>query len=302
MRKHLITLLILVFFMLLLICHGCGKQEAFKDINFNDVELLSARNVVKLLKENDVPLTKVENFPIELSSCKIYDESPQPYLSNKTGVYYMFYEYDGYSESSDLVGKIPFYEYPDCEKEFSNSIIPGSSYIGKNLYICIWYPELNSLTEDSSKIKKEKFEDIIKEMSRVSKFLGEKCFDKRRVTLTGKSDNWDIKIPIDYIYNQRKNKNDINEVVFYSKSETLIKYLNKEKEEPNIKSISWYTTTSKESRCTEQNDSLLARKGEDGFYILSNGLSNFNPKFESSIIVNIICRNGESEEITCKIP
>lgn len=298
MKKYRIIVLILVVLTPLFMCEGCGKQD-----DFNNVEILSTEKVVELLKENGVMLTRSYNFPIDLSLCKIHGKKPKPYFSRQTGVYYMFYEYDGYFETSILNKQISFYEYPKCDEQFLDSLIPCAGSLGKNLYVCLWYPELDSLADDMNKIQLENYNCIIKEIMKLENILKEKCFDKKVATLTGQGDSWEVKIPINYVYNKRVNEEGITETVFYAMDETFVKYLNSQKELPDVKSFGWKKESELEIRTSEEN-SLLGEENEDKYYRVSSHSSCFffDPEAESNaIVVTITCRNGETEEIICSI-
>ncbi|MGI6731624.1 MAG: hypothetical protein ACOX5F_07005 [Anaerovoracaceae bacterium] len=272
---------------------GCSKTD-----NLNNVELLNTSDVVDLLGENGSILTKVTDFPLDLSLCKVFDEEPQPYLSSKTGVYYMFYEYEGYSEVGNLARQGAFYDYPESNKEFSDFVMPVCT--GKNLYVCLWYSERNFLGDTMNEDEKETFDSVMQERSELIGIITEKAFNKKTVTLTGKGDYWEVKMPVKYINNQRKNEKGITETVFYAKGETYLKYL-KGEDLPDVTSMSWsYRSTG--STTVVDEGSILNNEMNDGFYRASGGIiRDFNPELDNNIIVKITWNNGKTEETTCTI-
>ena len=255
---------------------GCGSAHVDTDKNLNDEELLRTSDVIDLIGKNGILLKKAD-FPVDLSLGKAYDKTPQAYSGSYPGVYYLFYEYDGYSQTSDIQRDMfRFIQYPDVDKEFSQFIILGG-IIGKNLYISMWSSEFGSWEDGINKEDLDAFNNIMKERANIVQVLYKKAFDEKEATLTGKGNFWEVKIPINYFYNQRENKSGMTETVFHSSGETHLKYLKSNEELPDVTSISWsYKNSVLSSRVDKS--SILNHEVGDGFYRASPGLpSEFNP-------------------------
>lgn len=296
MRSRFIIILLVI---LAIALWGCGKPHVGTNKNLNDVELLRTSDVVDLIAENGIFLEKAHS-PVDLSLCKVYDKVPQAYSGNYPGVYYLFYEYDGYSETSDIQRDMfRFTEYPDHDKEFSQFMVPGG-IIGKNLYISMWYSEFLSWEDGLNKEELDAFNNIMEERANIVEVLYEKAFNRKETILTGQGNSWEVKIPINYFYNQRENKSGIIETVFHSNGETHLKYLKSDEELPDVTSMSWSYKNSVLSSTVDEG-SLLTREVGDGYYRVSPGLpSEFNPNDpDKNIIVKITWDNGETEEIIC---
>ncbi len=293
---------VLVLFILLLgiMCTGCEEAESLTVGSLNEPELLKTEEVVKLLNMNGASITEATDFPINLSSCKISGKTPQPFISGETGVYYMFYEYEDYSETSELVNTGSFYEYPDCTKEYSDFLFPGS-ITGKNLYICLWCPELGPWT-DGMEIAREVYEPIMEERSRIVDILLEQAFNKKEAMLIGNGDSWEVVMPVEYIYNLSKNKDQAGKIIFLSSAKTFVKYLKSEKEIPKVTSICWFKSKNNNATMSTDEGSLLDREVGYGFYkASSNDPTRFNPERDKGLTVTITWDNGEKEEIACKV-
>ena len=290
--------LVLCLSLLFVTLTACGKM---KDSNMNNSELLAIDNVIRLLNDNGAGLNKVNDFPVDLSLCTVSGKAPQPYISSESGIYYMFYEYDGYSETGDLVKKGLSFEYPECDKSFSDYIIPGD-IAGKNLYICQWFPELGSWTDTNEK-DRETLDTVIKERTSIKNILYKKAFNEKVVTLTGIGQFWEVKIPIEYIYNLRESEKGIPEQLFDYSNETFVKYLGTEKEIPAVYSMNWSRDHSELTLTYDKGEgSILKEEDKNGFYKASSGnITDFNPETDGEITVTITWGNGETEKITCSI-
>jgi len=281
---------------------GCEKMKVNVAEDMVNSELLSTDNVIKLLNDNGAGLKKATNFPVDLSLCKVSGKMPQPYISSESGIYYMFYEYGGYGETGNLARESVFYEYPDCAKSFSNYTIPGG-IAGKNLYICQWFPELGSWADETKEVDRKTFDTVVKERALIKNILYERAFNKKEVILTGKGEFWEVKIPVEYIYNLRESESGIPERLFVSKSETFLKYLKLENELPDVTSMNW-SYSNKESTLTydKGEGSILNKDAKNGFYKASSStITDFNPETDQYIAVTITWGNGETEKITCSI-
>lgn len=291
------TALVLSVLALLVLCAGCGGINESAD-SMNDTELLNTGDVVALLNKNGANLAKAADFPIDLSLCRVYDKEPQAYLSSEDGIYYMFYEYGGYGETDKLARERCFYEYPDSSKEFSDFILAGG-IIGKNLYVCLWYPELDSWKEMSEE-ELAVYESVMQKRSNLAEVLKEKAFDKKTAVLTGEGSSWEVKIPVEYIYNQRKNEQGLTETVFLSRSETLVKYLGTEGSPPDVTAVGWSKKNANSTLSTDEGSLLREEAKDGGYYRISLSNSNdFNPELNESIVFKITYGDGETEEITC---
>lgn len=273
---------------------GCQLQN-----NLNDEELLNINRVVTLLNSNGLSLKSAMDFPIDLSLCKVYDKEPRPFKSTETGVYYMFYGFDGYNETSDLVKEGPFFEYPDCAEEYSKFVLP-SGIAGKNIYISLWYPQFYSWTEGMNKEELKDSDALIKEVTKLREILVEQAFHKKTAILFGQSDNWQVAILIEYVYNQLENENGMSKTVFFSRGQTYVKYLKKTEKMPNLMSMKW-GYGDRYSRLSVKEGSLATKELWNDFYSISKSdPSSFNPELEKSLIVKITLENGKTETITCK--
>ena len=293
------TVLVFVILSLLAMSSGCGSAHVDTDRNLNDVELLRTSNVLDLIGENGIILEKAD-FPVDLSLGKVYDKIPQAYSGSYPGVYYLFYEYDGYSETSDIKRDMfRFNQYPDVDKEFSQFIIPGG-IIGKNLYISMWSSEFGSWEDGINEEDLDAFNNIMEERANIIQVLYEKAFNEKEAILTGKGNSWEVKIPINYFYNQRENKSGITETVFQSSGETHLKYLKSNEELPDVTSMSWSYKNSVLSSTIDEG-SILKDEVGGGFYKASPGFpSEYNPAdLDKGIIVKITWGNDETEEIIC---
>lgn len=282
---------------------GCENTEDNITDTMNNSELLTTDNVIKLLNDNGVRLKKATDFPVDLSLCQISGKMPQPYLSSESGIYYMFYEYDDYDDTGDLARGSVFFEYPDCAESYSDYIIPGG-IAGKNLYICQWFAEFGSWKDVTNKVDREAFDTVIKERTLIKNILYEKAFNKKEATLTGKGEFWEVKIPVEYIYNLRKSEGGIPERLFASKGETYLKHFNSENELPDVTSMSWsYSNREKTLTYDKGEGSILNKDAENGFYkATSSTITDFNPETDNDITVTITWGDGETENITCSIP
>lgn len=213
----------------------------------------------------------------------------------------MFYEYDGYSETGDLVKKGFSFEYPDCDTSFSNYIIPGG-IAGKNLYICQWFPELGSWTDTNEK-DGETLDTVIQERTLIKNILYKKAFDQKVATLMGMGEFWEVKIPVEYVCNLRESENGIPEQLFDSSNKTFVKYLGTEKEIPAVYSMNWSRDHSELTlKYNKGEGSILNEEYKNGFYKASSGnITDFNPETDGEITVTITWGNGETEKITCSI-
>ncbi len=296
-------MLVLCLSVLCIMLIGCEKMKDNITNNMNNSELLTTDNVIKLLNDNGAGLKKATDFPVDLSLCTVSGKMPQPYISSESGIYYMFYEYDGYGETGDLARESVFFEYPDCAKSFSNYIIPGG-IVGKNLYICQWFPEFGSWKDGTNEIDRESFDIVIKEKTLIKNILYEKAFNKKEVTLMGKGELWEVKIPVGYIYNLRESEGGIPERLFISNSETYLKYLKPENELRDVTSLSWSYSSNVSTLTYDKGEgSILNKDAKNGFYKASSStITDFNPEMDRYITVTITWGGGETEKITCSIP
>lgn len=300
-RKAVFVLLILL---LGIMCVGCeeGKGIAANSSmvgSLNESELLKTEEVVKLLNLNGVNLSKADDFPIDLSLCKVYGMEPKPYLSSDTGNYYMFYEYDGYGETSELVRHSMFFDCQDCAKEYSDYIF-YHSVSGKNLYLCVWCPEMGPWV-DGRHIEREVYEPFVQEYSLIAEILYEKTFDPKAAMLTGYGDSWEVVMPVEYIYNLRQAKEDAGKIVQSTKGQTYLKYLGPERETPNVTSISWIKSKNSHASMSTDEGSLLEQETFNGFYRISSNNPGYNPIQNNGVTVTITWGEGETEEIVCRV-
>jgi len=299
MGKKIFCKAVFVLFILLLgiMCVGCEKENSLMVGSLNESELLKTEEVVKLLNLNGANLSKVSVFPIDLSLCKVYGLEPKPYLSIETGNYYMFYEYDGYGETSELVRRSVFFDYPDCAKEYSDYIFyHGVS--GKNLYLCVWCPELGPWV-DGSQIDREVFEPFVKEYTLITEVLYEKTFDPKAAMLTGYGDSWEVVMPVEYIFNRMKAKEEAGKIVHSTNGQTYLKYLGPEKETPNVTSIGWIKSKNNYATMSTDTGSLLENRAVNGFHRISSNNPGFHPAKDEGITVTVTWGDGETEEIDC---
>jgi hypothetical protein len=282
---------------------GCEKTKENEPYNLNNSELFSTGQVITLLNENGASLTKAADFPIDLALCKVSGKMPQPYISGDTGIYYMFYIFDGYSETGKLAATARFYEYTDSDRSYSDYIIPGG-IAGKNLYICQWSPELGSWAGVKNEIDREALDIALKERTSLSDILYKKAFDQKKVTLTGRGEFWEVRIPVEYIYNLRESEDGIPEQLFVSSNKTFVKYLGPESNVPVVYSMGWSHGSNESTLTYEKSEgSILDKEATDGFHKASSGnIADFNPETEESLIVTITWGSGETEEITCSLP
>ena len=211
----------------------------------------------------------------------------------------MFYEYDGYGETSELVRHRVFFDYPDCAKEYSDYIF-DRSVSGKNLYLCVWCPELGPWV-DGRQIDREVYEPFVREYALIAEILYEKAFDPKAVILTGYGDTWEIVMPVEYIYNLRQAKEDIGKTVFSIEGQTYIKYLGPEKETPNVTSISWIKSKNSRAWMSTDDGSLLEKEAINGFHRISSNNPGYNPVQNNGITVTVTWGDGETEEIVCEV-
>ena len=300
-RKPITVLMTVLLIMVL--CAGCGATKSPAD-TLNNKVLLHTKDVVALLGENGVALTKAIDFPVDLSSCKVKGATPQAYFDGKTGSYYLFYEYGGYSETSELVQKSRLYNYPGVfddlglAKSFSDALLPGTA--GKNLFVCLWYPEAASRQKGMTGIEGKTYERILSERAKTVEIIDEKAFNQKSVVLTGTGETWEVRMPVEYILNRQETKDDLTKTVFYSNGETELQY-RKGSAPPDVTSLKWSMGNGTESTQNIDGGSLLTKKEADGFYRASSSEpSGFDPEEQKSILVTVTWGNGHTEEIICK--
>ncbi|WP_027398174.1 hypothetical protein [Anaerovorax odorimutans] len=294
-KGKLRVVVFLLFVSMLFTFSGCQSNEKIIMADMNKTEILNTEKVVKILNNNGMNLSKDNNFPIDLSLCKVYGKKPQPYLSSQTGAYYIFYEYDGYSETSILAKDAIFYEYPGCSDDFKKNIYP-SNIVGKNIYVCLWYPDLDSWSDSSmSEEDNERFDLSIQEMIKLRQELNDKVFNKKKAVLTGYGNNWFVKIPVEFIYNQ----NHLLDKVFLLNAQILLKPINFE-ETPEVKSIKLVKNINDYSLMSTDGN-FLRNKNEEGFYTTFwINETDFDPN-NMELKVTITCEDSKTGEILCKV-
>jgi hypothetical protein len=296
-----ISVFALFTIMLILISTSCGERSGFDAKNLNDAELLTTVDVVVLLNENGINLTKATDFPIDLSSCIISEKAPQSFVSGETGIYYLFYVFDGYNETSDLKSPSAFIDFSGPSKEFSDSLIPAG-IVGKNLCLCQWDPKFGAWRQDRGTADQDLFDTIMEEKTQITDILWAKAFGKKTAAYLGQSESWEVKIPVKYINNVRTNESGVPEILFLSEGETHVKYLNSDEKTPVVTAMRWLMTGRESSITYEAGEgSILSEKVENGFYRAVRGLGGCNPEQIKSITVTITSANGDTEEIICML-
>ena len=269
-----------------------------------DEELLTTLDAVNLLNRNGIALSRSLDFPVDLSRCKIYGEEPQPYFSSETGVYYMFYQYEDYSTTTEFQNQMGFYDYPGCAKEFSDYVFPGCA--GKNLAVCIYYPDLinwiNATSEEERKEAEEHWRTVYKEGSSVADILNRKVFNQKSLVLIGQSENWEVVVPVSYMLNQMKNKDGNIESQLRVENSTFYKYKKSDGEPPRVSTIRIEYDGSGGSRSWTDGTLLAEKETGYGFYKTDgSGASRFNPQYSDGITITITWgENGQTEEIQCR--